>query len=237
MSVFNAAEIACPRCGHVQDVQLVASVNADRRPDLRAAILDRSFQACACAACEATLRLPLHMTYLDMGRGVWVLADAVDTLAQWETLVADARALFAETFGDGAPAAARSLAVGVRPRLVFGWPALREKIICNALGLDDAVVELIKAAVLRGRPDARLTMSQAMRLAGGDEEVLGFEIIDDETEQIFANMEVPRSLYDDIDHDEVAWAQLRITLGREPFCDLKRLMIDGTQVAEALPAG
>ncbi len=233
MSILLGAAIQCPRCEHEQEVTLAASVNADRRPDLRAAILDRTFQAHVCVACEAPLRLPLHMTYLDMKRGIWVAAEAVDSLPRWEELAADTRALFAGSFGDAAPPAARSLAAGATPRLVFGWPALREKIIANELGLDDAVVELIKATVLRNLPQARLTASQALRLAGGNAETLGFEIIDDESEQIFGQMEVPRALHDDINGDADSWAGLRNKLMEEPFCDLKRLMIDGSATAEA----
>ena len=45
MSLFNPAAAQCPNCGTAQDVQLVGSINADRRPDLRQQILDRTFQA------------------------------------------------------------------------------------------------------------------------------------------------------------------------------------------------
>src|ERR1700710_1353279 len=153
MSLFNTAQVECPACGRKQDVQLVASVNAGRRPDLRAAILDRTFQFRQCDVCETPLRLPLHMTYLDMGRRAWILAETTEALPHWPDAVAEANATFEETYGAGAPAAVQDLAGGVSPRIVFGWPALREKIVCNDLALDDVVVETMKAAILRTRPD------------------------------------------------------------------------------------
>jgi len=45
---------------------------------------------------------------------------------------------------------------------------------------------------------------------------------------------VPRSLYDDIEGDDLAWATLRITLGREPFVDLKRFMVEGNPAEPTL---
>ena len=33
---------------------------------------------------------------------------------------------------------------GFQPRLVFGWPALREKLLCASLSLNDVDLELLK---------------------------------------------------------------------------------------------
>lgn len=227
MSIFIPVDITCPACGLQQAVQLVASVNAVRRPDLRQAMLDRTFQAQFCEACEEPMRLPLHMTFLDMNRGVWLLAHAFDEIGQWEALVAEARAVFDESFGPSAPQSAQELAEGVAPRVVFGWPALREKIICNELGLDDVTVELIKAALWRGRGDIVLEPEQSLRLAGRNGDYLVFEIADDRTEKLGGQVELPAALHDDI-KDDPAWDALRQTLLAEPFVDLRRLTIDGT---------
>jgi hypothetical protein len=225
MSLFNAADVECPHCGRKQELPLVASVNAGRRPDLRQAILERTFQFAQCDVCETPLRLPLHMTYLDLGRGAWILAQTVEELPQWEQAVAEARETFDDTYGEAAPASVRSLAEGVSPRIVFGWPALREKIVCNDLGLDDVVVETIKAGILRARPDAPIDLERALRLAAGDVATLVFEIVDEDTEEVQGAVTVPRSLYDDVAADE-AWAPLRAQIGGSPFVDLKRLMVE-----------
>jgi hypothetical protein len=44
MSIFKTVELPCPTCATRVSFELVHSVNADRRPDLRQAVLDRSFQ-------------------------------------------------------------------------------------------------------------------------------------------------------------------------------------------------
>jgi hypothetical protein len=43
MSMFESIAVACPACGTQVDFDAVQSVNADRRPDLRAAILAGTF--------------------------------------------------------------------------------------------------------------------------------------------------------------------------------------------------
>ena len=68
MSVFTTTQLACPACGTAVTFNLVQSVNAVRRPDLRAAILDRSFQREPCPTCATAFRVEPQFTYLDMGR-------------------------------------------------------------------------------------------------------------------------------------------------------------------------
>src|ERR1039458_8588962 len=132
MSLFHPANLICSKCGAQTEVQRNASVNVDRRPDLRVAILDGSFQSKACGKCGTELRLPPHLTLLDLGRNQWIMAEPASLLEQWREVEADASSTYAETFGDKAPPSARELAKDLTPRLVFGWPALREKLIPHA---------------------------------------------------------------------------------------------------------
>jgi CpXC protein len=53
MSKFETQTLTCPSCGEAVDFEAVASVNADRRPDLREAILDFSFQRQVCLGDDA----------------------------------------------------------------------------------------------------------------------------------------------------------------------------------------
>ena len=84
MSVFETTAIACPSCGAGVEVELVHSVNAVRRPDLRAAILDRSFQSVACAECGTTFRVEPMFTYLDVKRKQFVAALPASELPDWK---------------------------------------------------------------------------------------------------------------------------------------------------------
>lgn len=227
MSIFNSTNNTCPRCGETVEISWAASVNAVRRPDLRAAILDRSFQAEDCPACGLKMRLPPHLTYVDMNKGNWILVEGFDEMPHWEAHEAEAKQLFDEAFGATAPASNRELAEGVSPRLVFGWPALREKILATELGLDDATLELLKIAVIRSVPGAPLADGRGLRLVGGDAATLKLEITDDATEETFGATDVPRSLYDDIAGDTAAWAPLRAKLSDVALVDLQRFTLVG----------
>ena len=149
MSLFHSASLNCPKCGTTANVERTASVNADRRPDLRDAIKDGTFQAIQCEKCGMPLRLPPHLTYLDVGRGSWILVEPPSLLEQWPEVEDEVFDVYAHAFGDEAPQIAQEIGEGLRPRLVFGWTALREKLICEDLGLDDTTLELLKMAIMR----------------------------------------------------------------------------------------
>ena len=149
MSLFNHATVTCPRCSAGFDVDVVASVNADRRPDLRREILDGVFQVQTCAACGTRFRLPPSFSYIDVGRSQWIMAYPAAEMVNWAALEAQAADIFASAYGAAAPPAARAIGAGLVPRITFGWPAMREKLLCPELGLDDLTLELLKAAVMR----------------------------------------------------------------------------------------
>jgi hypothetical protein len=89
--MFFPIRATCDRCGAEARFNLAASVNADRRPDLRGAIADGTFQAETCAGCGAALRLPVHLSYLDLGRRQWVLAEDPVALPVWRDAEQHAR--------------------------------------------------------------------------------------------------------------------------------------------------
>lgn len=224
MSIFLTVHATCGNCGAESDVQLAASVNADRRPDLRQAILDGTFQAVTCPGCGSAIRLPAHLSYLDIGRGQWILVDGAERIEDWSTAEDEALALFGDTYGAGAPPPARELGAGLRPRLVFGWPALREKLVCDELGLDDATLELLKIAIIRDVAGPPFGDDTELRLLSGTDEVLSFAWVVAASEAELATLEVPRRLYDGITADAAAWSALRDEFPGRAFVDLKRLV-------------
>lgn len=225
MSIFHPATMSCPSCGTDTTVQRTASVNADRRPDLRAAILDGSFQAEPCSKCGATLRLPPHLTLLHVRGAQWIMAEPVSLLAQWTQVEDEARATYAETFGDAAPPLARDIGKDLQVRLVFGWTALREKLIARDLGLDDVTLELLKIAVMRSVDGAPLSDETELRLTGGDEVSLDLVWVVAATERVLTGVTVPRILYDGIAADADAWAALRDQFAGKLLVDLRRLTV------------
>jgi hypothetical protein len=227
MSLLHKAIATCQSCAAETAVRYAASVNADRRPDLRAAILDGSFQSEACPGCGARLRLPAQLTYLDLAFGQWIIANPAEALAQWPAEEAYAVRIFERSFGAEAPEAAREIGREVTPRVVFGWPALREKILCTAFQLDDTILELLKIAVLRNVSNPPLEAAAELRLTGRDGAELELTWMNAVSEKQVANLMVPGGIYDDIAVDLTPWAGLSARVRGSMFVDMQRLLIDG----------
>lgn len=232
MSIFITAKAKCFNCGTEAEVQLAASLNADRRPDLRTQVMDGTFQATDCPNCGTRMRLPAHLTYIHQRRGQWILVESPDELANAEAVEEEARNVFAGLYGADAPEAAQEIGRELKPRLVFGWPALREKLLADEYGLDDVTLELLKIAVIRnvsGSPlsdstELRLTGQDAGQDTGQDGGVLHFAWLESESEKHIATLDVPRESYDDLVGD-AAWEPLRAQLEGKFLVDFKRLLV------------
>lgn len=230
MSLFHAATIQCSRCGTPGVVQWCASVNADLRPDLRASILDGSFQATDCGQCEAKLRLPPHLTYMNLQRNLWIAAESADRIEEWRTVEQEVAAAYDRAFGAGAPPMSRTLTAMVQPRLVFGWPALREKIIADELGLDDVALELLKMAVMRNISGAPISDATELRLTGGDAAALELTWFHQVSEEMLSRLSVPMSIFEGI-ADNDAWETIRGRLSGVFWADLRRFVMGGAAQA------
>ncbi|MCI0682343.1 MAG: CpXC domain-containing protein [Gemmataceae bacterium] len=225
MSLFNPETVACPSCGAAVEFNAVFSLNADRRPDLRAAVLDGSFQRQPCPACNTEFRLDPEMTYLDVRRGQWIAVFPVANLDQWEELEARTLATFARAYGPKAPAAAREIGYGLKARLCFGWAALREKLVAFEHGFDDVILELTKAALVRGLDNSPVAIGTELRLAGVDGDQIAVAWLTSADEEVKEILRAPRSLYDEIAADRTGgWTALHATLSSGPFVDLNRLL-------------
>jgi CpXC protein len=225
MSIFKTADVPCPDCRAIVRFDLVASVNADRRPDLTDAVIADSLQRQACSRCGKEFRAPPRLTYVDLERRLWVIAYSATNLEAWERLAQSATATFERAYGASAPAFAQEIGRSLKTRLVFGWPALKEKVLCAAHGLDDVALELLKVAVLRDVPGAALSDKNEMRLVRVGDEALKLIWVNAETEVAIASLEAPRSAYDEIAADETEWDALRAALAASPFLDYTRLLV------------
>jgi hypothetical protein len=226
MSIFRQLAATCSACGTVAETDVVLSVNADRRPDLRDAILDRSFQATACPGCGKTLRVEPDFVYFDLGHDQWIVARPAERIGEWQVLEAKTLTSFEAAFGSGAPAPVRALTPEVRPRLVFGWPALREKLLCAEFGLEDGIIELLKATILKQAPGLMLEENTELRLGGEENGTLVFDWLDADREGATASFTVARAAYDEIVGNLTPWAPLLATLAGPAFVDIGRASLD-----------
>jgi hypothetical protein len=228
MSMFSATSMTCPKCSAEVAFQAVDSVNADRRPDLRASILDGSFQRHNCESCGTEMRLAPRMVYLDIGRAQWILVRPADALTEWVELEQTAQQVFGAAYGAEAPAAARDIGCSLATRVTFGWPALQEKLLCAELALDDVTLELVKAALLRTQGRVPLSDRAELRLIGGKDDSLAFAWLDARTEEAVEFVSVPCAVYDRIAADPAPWAAVRAELAGGPFVDVHRALVSAS---------
>jgi hypothetical protein len=225
MSIFRSVEMNCPKCETPVPFDLVHSVNADRRPDLRAAILDRSFQKKACPACGYAFRVEPEFTYQHLQAGQFIVVWPAAARAQWQEHEAHSRAAFDKSYGAGAPPEARKLGERLRPRCVFGWAALNEKLIAAEAGIDDHTLELAKIGVVRNQPEFDLSGERELRLVNlkGDALLIGW--IDTAGDQLVELLSVPSHVIAEIEAEPTAWAALREDIGAGLYVDMQRALV------------
>ena len=225
MSLYKDLPVPCPSCGKEADQAVNFSVNADRRPDLVDEILDGGFQRLTCPHCDTEFRLEPELTYLHAEAGQWILVKPAGEIDQWADMERIADVLFEANYGAGASRGARELGASLSPRVTFGWPALREKVVCKNEGIDDVVLELLKMALLRTDKAPPISDAVELRLYGvyGDELRLGW--IDAGTEEVHQTLDLPRQAYDDIAAHPERWEALSGELTEGAYVDMNRLLV------------
>jgi len=232
MSILKPMTIQCPGCGGVMEVRVYESINADRRPDLRAAILDGTLQVTTCPACQEEFRIDPQFNLLDMGRGQWISVQPQTRMTEW--LAEERRAVetFDLAYGKRASPSAREVGDTLAVRLVFGWPALREKLLLSDAGLDDATVELAKLALLRDHGGAHVATGDELRLTGSNDGDLLFAWTAPLSGDITGGLTVPRTLIDEIAAEPGPWAEIRTDLTAGPFVDMQKMFVgEGKEAA------
>jgi len=227
MSMSDPTNFACPNCGEMNEFDVFASVNADRRPDLRDDIVSGEFMRIKCSSCQIDFRPEPDLNYLDFENGLWIQAKPLGWIAHWADLETEAAELFDAAYGSGAPASAREIGDELKPRITFGWSALREKIVIAQEELDDIALEETKIAVLRNKPDNPVEPGVELRLISVHDPVLQMGWIRAATNEALQVFEVQRALYEDISGDE-GWADLGKQLSAGYLVDTLRLFIAPT---------
>ncbi|MEM6371453.1 MAG: CpXC domain-containing protein [Pseudomonadota bacterium] len=231
MSLFHPLTVKCPNCEAEVTVEAVGSVNADRRPDFRDAILEDAFQDTTCGACETSFRLQPEFNYLDAGRGQWIAAMPAPDLPRYLELEDVVTDLFERSYGAKAPRAARDVGDKLAVRLTFGWPGIREKLLVGTHGLDDVVLEMMKLDLLRTLPSAPLGPGVELRLVDVTDENLGFCWIRSDTEEGMEQFTCPRAWYDGIAANTDGWDSMRAQLTNGSFVDMQKLYMGAGRAA------
>jgi hypothetical protein len=225
VSIFRYLDAQCPACATPVTFELVYSVNADRRPDLRESILDGSFQRMACPSCGTSFRADPEFSYMDMAHGQYIGVWPASKREQWHDFAQRTQEVFDQMLGSGATPEAQEIGKRLEPRAVFGWAALVEKILTKQAGIDDRTLEIAKAAVLRMQDTMPLPGVQEFRLLRmeGEDPVFGWVRTADGTAS--GAVKVPRKLIADIDGAPDTWRELRESVGDGLVVDFQREML------------
>jgi hypothetical protein len=154
MSILHTHEVTCD-CGAVVAMMCCDSLNAERHPHLREALLERTLHRFQCGGCGAFLVADKRMMYVDLERGhfygVGREADRGDERALADELLTAWRI----SLGDEAPASVLALFEPGRfhVRLCFGLEELREKVVAREAGIDDLALEIFKGELLAANPE------------------------------------------------------------------------------------
>jgi len=233
VSLFHPITVKCPFCDELVTVNAVGSVNADRRPDYRDAILEDRFQDTTCGSCEKSFRLQPEFNYLDAARRQWISALPAADMPNYLALEDEMTELFATSYGSKAPVAAQDVGKTLDVRVTFGWPAIREKLFARANNIDDVSLEIMKLDVLRQLPSAPLGPGIELRLVDmlGDDMI--FAWLRTQAEEALEQFKVPAAWFHGIADNPDPWTAIRIKLTNGPFVDMQKLyMGEGRSAAE-----
>ncbi len=233
MSLFHPVNLVCPACGGLVTMEAVGSVNADRRPDLREAILADRFQDTECGTCGHRVRLQPEFNFFEAGRRQWIAAMPAHRILDWSQVEDEVLDVFATTWGTRAPRAAQEVGETLDVRLTFGWPAVREKILARAEGLDDVSLECLKMDVMRNVPAAPVGVGIELRLVVLNEADLGFVWLRTRDESAVKRILIPRAAYDHVHAAAADWAGVRAMLTAGPFVDMQRFALGDGKPAPA----
>jgi hypothetical protein len=225
MSVFHTQTVSCPACATPVEFKLVFSVNADRRPDLRDAIVAGTFQRQPCPSCGAEFRVDPEFTYMELRQKLFIGVWPVAKRAEWKACAAKTAETFEEGLGRKASPEGAKLGVGIEPRAVFGWPALVEKLVARQAGIDDRTLELAKVMALRHGSETPIPGQRELRLveAGADDFVLAW--VRPADSRVERAMRVPRTLIAEIDAEPEPWKAMREEVGEGLVVDFQREML------------
>ncbi|MBX3607219.1 MAG: CpXC domain-containing protein [Piscinibacter sp.] len=225
MSIFRNLDANCPGCDTPVTFELVYSVAADRRPDLREAILDGSFQRKACPTCGTQFRAEPEFSYMDISLGLYIGVWPVSMRAKWREQAERTQKVFDDMLGPGASREAQEIGKRLQARAVFGWAALVEKILARQAGIDDRTLEIAKAMVMRNLDTMPVPGAQEFRLLRLEDEdpVFGWVRTSD---GVASNaVRVPRKLIGEIEATPEKWEPLRERIGDGLVVDLQREML------------
>ena len=201
MSTIYSAAFRCADCGAVLDVRVADSLNANRLPEARQWVLDRTLFQHACP-CGRTITAIQPFLYADFDRGLWLQVLPEDQRPTYHRHEREVLAAYRDAFDPATgPRFIDALGAMVTPRVVYGYEELREKVVAADAALHDAMVEALKLELLVGQPELLQRGIVLLTLDDADPHVLqfrGYGFPPGGPGEIRAELTVARATYDEL---------------------------------------
>lgn len=160
-------EATCAACEHRWTVELARGLHITRLPHIREQLLTGRLQVFTCPRCGTHAVFEATVVYTDFERHQYVACETAAS-ASWQAAIARHQTVFRDCFEHGPPIA-QEMGRAFKRRLVYGFRALREKIVIWDAGLDDRIVEAVKGDLLKeeGETPREAVLRIARVLDGG----------------------------------------------------------------------
>jgi hypothetical protein len=150
MRDFTSTWIECHGCGDTFTVGVSNDLHITEAEGVRQSIIDATFHRFRCAKCDELITVEQLLAYSDFPRQQWFVVVPSKEMGfhdEWDEF---AEATFRATMLEHCPPIVRDeIAPQMTRRVIFGLASLREKLVCFDAGLDDRVLEVLKAKTLR----------------------------------------------------------------------------------------
>ena len=223
MSTWQDTTVQCPRCATELHTRIALGVHITRVPHVRQQILDRTFHTLTCNSCNASLAIAQPFVYTDFGRNHWLLVRVIGDEPDWREWEAQLEQDLARAFEHGSPLA-HELGKQLLARVVFGYEALREKLVVWDAGLEDAIVECIKVRAISADPTLAATGSALVVDQIDDDDTIHFawfaNAADPAPERL---IDVPPTWVRDTDRDHASLEARFAELFGARFVSVRRL--------------
>jgi hypothetical protein len=234
VSVYENRVLTCPQCKHETTQSVAVSLNGARAAVQRQQILDGTFQRFTCEQCGGRFLADGPLIYIDFDNKLWIAVFPTAWETRWWEREDEPRAVFERYMIEHCPPLVREWAPGFTIRAVFGIERLREKLVADAAGIDDRVLEAYKLDLLRGMGEYQLAAAARPRLREVDATTAVFHVPRPELGMADrqAIVRVPRAEIDRVAAlGEEDWADTIAALSEGPYVDLGRIVIPRTAEA------
>lgn len=234
MSGATLHAITCPACAYADVMPLYETVNTDRWPAARDALRAGTFHRHPCAGCGLSLTVERPLLYIDPARGQWIhcLPDAEHV--HWERHAEALARVFADAFDPTRrPPAVAALGATLRPELVFGLAALRERVIAADADLDPTLIERLKLDLLLARPELMRHPDHALVLEAAAADHLLFAALAPDADPVV--IRVDRRLLEPLTADRARLATTWPALFDGPWRSIQRYRLTAPAALGATP--